>query len=140
MSTNYFVIVYDNSLNTETAYLSNLDINWVQFVTDHLPDLKANARIYIPTGEQMSPLSGYHQSVKRFMVEVLGLQAHTSWIFLKLNNLSRGEIDFVYDRVKTGIYYLDHETLENLYEKYHNTSTERITNPIGGFIESVPSF
>ena len=140
MSTNYFVIVYDNSLNTETAYLSNLDINWVQYVNDHLPDLKAAAKVYIPTGDQMSPLSGYHQSVKRFMVEVLGLQTTTAWLFLKLNNLSRGEIDFVYERVKGGIYYVDNETLETLYENYHNTSTERITNPIGGFIEAVPLF
>ena len=136
---NYYAIVYDNSLNVETATYSNLDINWVQFVNDHLPQLKTEAKIYTPTGEQMSPLSGYHQSVKRFMVNVLGIDPNGWWIFLKLNNLTRGEIDFTYDRVKRGVYYVDNATLDALYEKYHNTSTDRITNPIGGFIGVVPS-
>lgn len=108
--------------------LTDSDINWVQFVSDHVGYIRSTlaTRIY-PTGQIMAQ---NRYDMKRYIRNVLGGDQEMWWIILRINDMS-SDMDFTYDNVANGLYVVTTQQMSALYGKFISTSANRVTDPIG---------
>lgn len=122
----YSTVLY----NIGFSEYSNTDLNWYQYVMDHLLILRSTSLFLYPTEELMNQY--------KYLPELFVFRYTTSydllWIFLAINEL-KSEMDFVYEKVQNGLYVPPRANVDALYQSYQSTSMERITYPVGQGIE-----
>ena len=105
---------------------SNIDLNWYQFVIDHLLYIKSTCQFVIPSAETICKYEYYPEL---YLKEKTQSPQHV-WIFYLVNQLTC-EMDFTYENVKNGLYLPLSVELSQLYEQYQSSSPNRIIYPIG---------
>lgn len=107
--------------------MSDSDINWVQFVSDHVSYIRANSAKVYPSAQIMAQ---NRYDMKRYLRNVMSRNQEMWWIVLRINDMA-SDLDFTVDNVRNGIYVPTETLMNTLYGSFISTSAARITDPIG---------
>lgn len=107
----------DATLKNTTSDNQTLRDDWVQFVRDHLPWLKARSMIYNVT-ESVMPNVRYN--LLRYMRDK-GIETQLWWVVLEINGF-RNDMDF-----NKNLYPRDDEDNESVYMRIYLPPTEEVT-------------
>lgn len=107
--------------------MSDSDINWVQFVSDHVSYIRANSAKLYPSAQIMAQ---NRYDMKRYLRNVLSRNQEMWWIVLRINDMA-SDIDFTLDNIRNGIYVPTEQLMNTLYASFISTSATRVTDPIG---------
>ena len=105
---------------------TDTDINWVQYISDHVGYLRSTTSLVYPSAEVMAQNM---YDVKRYIRNVQGGDQEIWWIVLLMNDL-RSDMEFTYDNVANGLYVPTTAQIRSLYSTFISTSANRITQPI----------
>lgn len=107
--------------------MSDSDINWVQFVSDHVSYIRANSAKVYPSAQVMAQ---NRYDMKRYLRNVMSRNQEMWWIVLRINDMA-SDLDFTLDNVRSGLYVPTEALMNTLYASFISTSATRITDPIG---------
>lgn len=107
--------------------MSDSDINWVQFVSDHVSYIRANSPKVYPSAQIMAQ---NRYDMKRYLRNVMSRNQEMWWIVLRVNDMD-SDMDFVLDNVRGGIYVPTAALMNTLYASFISTSATRVTDAIG---------
>lgn len=107
--------------------MSDSDINWVQFVSDHVSYIRANSAKVYPSAQVMAQ---NRYDMKRYLRNVMSRNQEMWWIVLRINDMA-SDLDFTLDTVRSGIYVPTETLMNTLYASFISTSATRVTAPIG---------